>query len=228
MRAVICGVYIIRNTLDGKRYVGQSRDCLHRFQQHRNGLRNGNHRNAYLQNAWKVHGEAAFTFAVACVCMESQLDELETRFMSEYGALDRARGYNMEGVVFGAKRRDATTVAKLRAANLGKTLSAEHRAKLSVSRRLRAPYSEETKAKISASRKLYKLTPEQKARIGASNKGKRRTAEQRAALSAAHKGFRPTDETRDKLRATNAAAREVRAAETAVYASIAKKRGKIC
>lgn len=41
------GIYIIRNLLNNKVYVGQSKDILDRFQGHKRNLREGKHSNIH-------------------------------------------------------------------------------------------------------------------------------------------------------------------------------------
>jgi group I intron endonuclease len=64
-------------------------------------------------------------------------------------------------------------------------------------------HSDETKAKISASKTGRKLAVEHVAKISAGNKGKARTPEWRAALSAAGMGHEVSEQTRAKLSAAN-------------------------
>jgi group I intron endonuclease len=63
------GVYRIRNTLNGKSYVGFSTDLPARLSRHKAELKFGSHRNTELLSDWKLFGESCFEFEV--------LDELE-------------------------------------------------------------------------------------------------------------------------------------------------------
>jgi group I intron endonuclease len=63
------GVYRIRNTRNGKSYVGFSADLQARLSRHKAELKFGSHRNAELLSEWKSFGESCFEFEV--------LDELE-------------------------------------------------------------------------------------------------------------------------------------------------------
>jgi group I intron endonuclease len=63
------GVYRIRNTLNGKSYVGFSTDLPARLSRHKAELKFGSHRNTELLSDWKLLGESGFEFEV--------LDELE-------------------------------------------------------------------------------------------------------------------------------------------------------
>jgi group I intron endonuclease len=63
------GVYRIRNTQNGKSYIGFSTDLQARLRRHKAELKFGSHRNAELLGEWKSLGESCFEFEV--------LDELE-------------------------------------------------------------------------------------------------------------------------------------------------------
>ena len=62
-----CGIYMIRNTVNGKRYIGASRNIESRWEAHRNQL-NGvwaiMHHNGELNDDWRRYGETAFEFVV--------------------------------------------------------------------------------------------------------------------------------------------------------------------
>lgn len=88
-------------------------------------------------------------------------------------------------------------------AHKGKTLSAEHRAKISEKSKLYR-HSNESKQKISESNKRRKLSEETKAKIGAKHRGRKRkpfTKETIARMSAAQKGRIISTEARNKLSA---------------------------
>lgn len=63
------GIYQIRNTMDGKRYVGSAaRSIVSRWSNHKTRLSQGNHYAKYLQNAWSKYGSDAFVFEVLLYC----------------------------------------------------------------------------------------------------------------------------------------------------------------
>ena len=70
-----CGVYQIKNTLNGKAYIGSSKNIKRRLGIHRSMLRRGTHRNPHLQNAWNKYGESAFVMVAVC---EAYFDEGES------------------------------------------------------------------------------------------------------------------------------------------------------
>lgn len=55
-----CGVYLIFNLINGKRYVGSSKDIYNRFYEHIHNLNHQKGHNAHLQNAWNKYGEDNF------------------------------------------------------------------------------------------------------------------------------------------------------------------------
>jgi group I intron endonuclease len=63
-REKISGVYVIRNRVNGKSYVGSSNHVLPRFSDHRKRLRNGNHHSVKLQRSWDKNGAEAFEFVI--------------------------------------------------------------------------------------------------------------------------------------------------------------------
>lgn len=88
------GVYVITNTVDGKCYVGVSRDIDSRWYAHRNDLKRGKHCSVRLQQAWNEHGESAFTFAVLEECDWSEFSQKEPMYIKSFRANDRECGYN--------------------------------------------------------------------------------------------------------------------------------------
>ena len=58
------GIYIIRNTKNGRVYVGRANSIAERWKQHRRKLRRGCHTNTALQWDWVFYGEDCFEFHV--------------------------------------------------------------------------------------------------------------------------------------------------------------------
>jgi GIY-YIG catalytic domain len=85
------GVYIIRNSVSGRIYVGRSFDCLTRFMQHWWQLRAGEHHNHGLQKDFKHFGEDAFQVAV--IAPETWR---EHEFINKYRTCDPCYGYNLQ------------------------------------------------------------------------------------------------------------------------------------
>ena len=89
------GIYLIKNTITGKVYIGKSKDVQVRWRGHKLDLRRGKHCNAYLQNSWNKYGESAFTFSVLEECSVEQLSEREIYYIQLYRSTDPDIGYNI-------------------------------------------------------------------------------------------------------------------------------------
>lgn len=157
-------VYAIENLSDMKIYVGSSKEYPRRKESHLRALRSNKHVNGHLQNAWNKYGEDHFLFSVVEVVQEDRLREREQfwlNFFQPFGA----NGYNIRKDVNDGRRGHATpeeVKAKISATEIGRKLLPESIAKRSEKRRgkkfptpwqVGVPKSDETKAKISISRK---------------------------------------------------------------------------
>lgn len=89
------GVYKITNLVNGKVYIGQSRDTLDRIYAHKKDLRGNYHSNPHLQSAWNKYGEDSFSFDVVTYCPFNQLYKYENFWMNVYESYDRELGYNI-------------------------------------------------------------------------------------------------------------------------------------
>lgn len=77
------GVYRIRNTQNGKSYVGYSIDLQARINRQKAELKFGSHRNSELLSEWKSYGKSSFKFEV--------LDELELAENSKADPVEELR-----------------------------------------------------------------------------------------------------------------------------------------
>lgn len=71
------GIYQILNTVNGKKYIGSSKDVVKRLGGHKNTLKKGTHSNSHLQSAFKKYGLDNFVYSVLEVCDEQVLIERE-------------------------------------------------------------------------------------------------------------------------------------------------------
>ena len=90
------GIYIIRNTVNGKVYIGQSRRLTNRQYTHFRSLEKGEHHNKHLQRSYDTYGADAFEFEVLEYCDLENLDEREKYWIKQYDAVNGDRGYNNE------------------------------------------------------------------------------------------------------------------------------------
>lgn len=87
-----CGIYIIFNINNGKRYIGSSKDLYNRIHEHLHNLNNNKSHNKYLQNSWNKHGEDMFIYGVLEFCDEEIRFNREQYFINcfhpEYNLTD--------------------------------------------------------------------------------------------------------------------------------------------
>lgn len=127
------GIYQIRNTQNGSRYVGSSATLSHRKAVHFSFLRAGRHPNSHLQRAFDRYGEEAFVFEVIEVVEdEARLSAVEKEYLAalapEYNlapAVPAARGYKhtpeaLEKISAASKRRWARQGERERASETTK------------------------------------------------------------------------------------------------------------
>lgn len=88
------GIYVIKNHVSGKVYVGQSANLKRRFSTHKRQLKKGEHYNAHLQSAFIKYGEKAFTIEILCECERSELDDLECYYIDKFDSTNPKKGYN--------------------------------------------------------------------------------------------------------------------------------------
>lgn len=199
------GIYVIRNTVTLKVYVGSSIDIKERWYRHRLYLDRGTHASQHLQAAWKTYGKDAFSFQVLEIVGDvAELLKREQAWIDQLRACDREYGYNQCPV---AGSRAGTTMsaearAKISAGNSGRPLTEERRRKIALSNTGKR-HSDESKAKMSAARKGIprQHSDEARAKLSAAHMGKILSEEHRRKLSEAHKGKQSTPESRAKASA---------------------------
>jgi group I intron endonuclease len=140
-------IYRITNMLNNKYYIGSAQSFERRSWQHKYDLKKGVHKNPRLQAAWNKYGEDAFVFEVLEAIPDGQ-DQLawENKYLHE--CVGKPDCYNINS--------DA------QAPRIGKTHSAETKAKIKANRtapkgeshyRYGQEVSDEVRAKISAAQK---------------------------------------------------------------------------
>jgi group I intron endonuclease len=89
------GVYQIRNSVNGKKYYGSSKEIEKRWARHKRELRSGTHINKILQRAWDKYGENSFVFEVVEECLEECLLSVEQKYLDtnpEYNIAIKSSG----------------------------------------------------------------------------------------------------------------------------------------
>ena len=172
MRNKITGIYCIENTINGKKYVGQSTDIKDRWRRHISELKKCKHDNSYLQDNWIVYGESAFRFYVLEECSPELLDKKEQYYIDYLDSMSYANGFNL------------TTGGKK-----GNTITEEIRQKMSKS--VTESYTEELLEVRRQDALEYWSNPENKKRVLGENNvmyGKHHTEETKRKMSEAKKG----------------------------------------
>lgn len=73
----VCGIYQIRNILNGNFYIGSAFDLLGRRNRHFSMLLYDKHVNDHLQNAYNCYGKENFIFEVIEFCEPEVKYEIE-------------------------------------------------------------------------------------------------------------------------------------------------------
>lgn len=131
----ICGIYKITNLVNGKVYIGKSKDIKSRFGCHKAALKmdvfNGR-TNRHLWNAVQKYGLDKFTFEIleqVEVCGDT-LSLREMYWIKHYNSNHRDYGYNSMYESSGVFKHSDETVERLREATR-KSMTPERRAEIS-------------------------------------------------------------------------------------------------
>lgn len=89
------GIYCIENMINGKKYIGQTKDIDRRKYEHLRELKGNHHYNKYLQNAFNKYGVNNFKFYIIEKCNIDNLDEREMFYIKKYNTMDKTKGYNL-------------------------------------------------------------------------------------------------------------------------------------
>ena len=89
---MITGIYKITNTLNGKVYIGQSKNISQRWKAHRTRYQT---EDSLLYRAMRKYGIENFTFEVIEECDIDQLNDREIYWIAYYQANNCEKGYNL-------------------------------------------------------------------------------------------------------------------------------------
>jgi group I intron endonuclease len=123
-----CGVYQIRNLVNGKVYVGSSEDISSRWKVHLRLIARGNHHSIKLQNAFRKYGQDNFAFEIINHCSENDLLFFEQLFINANDSF--RKGYNMSEVAGSPmknRKHSVETRAKMSKSGKGRPKSEDHR-----------------------------------------------------------------------------------------------------
>jgi group I intron endonuclease len=77
------GIYQIKNTQNGKVYIGSSTDIPKRWRQHLQLLKSGNHHSIHLQRSWNKHFVTDFEFSILEECDKKNLLTKENKWLNQ-------------------------------------------------------------------------------------------------------------------------------------------------
>lgn len=83
IKYMTCGIYLIKNNISKKEYIGQSINIEKRWKDHKKDLRNNIHKNQHLQNAYNKYGENNFNFYILEECDKSILNDKEKFYIKK-------------------------------------------------------------------------------------------------------------------------------------------------
>ncbi|MCA6430323.1 MAG: GIY-YIG nuclease family protein [Cytophagales bacterium] len=158
------GLYKITNTVNGKYYIGSSKNIEKRWLCHKSKLSNNNHENVHLQASFNKHGINAFVYEIIKeLPKDTTKEELFAHEQDLFNAATEGewntKMYNIRKVA-DCKTGD-TSIGHLISTGLKKKwLDPEFRTYMEQHRRKDYTMSEETKQKISKANKGKKQSPE--------------------------------------------------------------------
>lgn len=98
----VSGIYKIVNKVNGKYYVGSSKNIFERKSRHLKSLRNGSHHSIHLQRAFNKYGENNFDFIIMETCEIDDTLLREQFFLDELKPFLPEIGYNMSSTAHGS------------------------------------------------------------------------------------------------------------------------------
>ena len=108
-------VYMIKNTVNGKVYIGSSVNGYKRYNSHISHLRNGVHSSIRLQRSFNKYGAEAFVFIVLKYTDKNQHRKEEARVLKMLDATNPEKGYNNSDLTErGVIKHTETTKEKMR------------------------------------------------------------------------------------------------------------------
>lgn len=203
------GIYVIRNNINNKAYIGQSVSIETRKNSHVSELRNNKHRNDYLQKAFNKYGEESFSHETIIECGVEELDSIEKLMISIFNTTNDRFGYNLDSGGNSNRIKSEYTRKKMSKALKGRKMTPEQIEKMSKARK-GIKLSKETRKRMSITRKgegSYwfgkKLDEEHRKKLSEAHKGKVLSDEHRKAISIGNAGKTLSAETRRKLSEIN-------------------------
>lgn len=193
------GIYTITNTVNGKVYIGSTKDFSARWVLHKSDLRLNRHGNPHLQSSWNKYSEEAFEFGVLEYLDDLKKLHLAERFWCEVYKLEGKELYNIgtpgKAPMLG-KKHTKESKRKMSAAKMGHGVSEESRCKMSRSAKNRLPISEKTRRKM----KTRSYSKETRLKMSKALMGHKVTQDTRKKIRKANLGMKHSKESKVKMR----------------------------
>lgn len=91
----ISAIYRIENTITKRVYVGATDHLVERWMNHRIDLRNGKHKNSFIQEDYNQYGLNSFIFSILEECKIEELEEKELSYITSMKTTYEDGGYNI-------------------------------------------------------------------------------------------------------------------------------------
>jgi group I intron endonuclease len=100
-----CGIYMILNLVNNKKYIGQSINIKDRWSRHKRDLKYKHHgmkfingewtgKTDHLQRSWNFYGKENFEFHILKLCRPEDLSRLEKIYVWDHQSFNPNSGYN--------------------------------------------------------------------------------------------------------------------------------------
>lgn len=186
------GIYLIKNTITGKIYIGSAVNTQKRFLEHKYALIRGIHCNIHLQRAWDKDGEKCFIFEEYLECSREKIIFYEQ--------------LTLDAMIVRYGRENIYNICPTAGNTLGRFHSEETKHKIgekSKGRWLGKHHTEETRHKMSLAQKGRIITLEARKKISEARLGKKLppfTEEHKNKIRIANMGHPVSESTKKKLR----------------------------
>lgn len=184
-----CGIYMIRNKVSHKVYVGQSGNIPVRLANHKMKLTQRAHGNKHLQAAWNQYGSDAFEFKIVELCVFDSLTKREQYHINLWKPFGLYNSSLVAGRTrFGVPHSEEDKKAISRALT-GRKASEQRKQKISKALKGRI-FTPEWKKKISESLKeLPYFSEEHRKKLSNTHKGRPKSEEHKRKISEARKAY---------------------------------------
>lgn len=107
------GIYIIRNLINNKIYIGSAKNIKQRLHEHKSMLRRNSHHSNYLQNSYNKY-KNYFLFSILENCEINNLISREQYWLNYYLSYNKLYGYNVSPKAYSSLNRKASNETKLK------------------------------------------------------------------------------------------------------------------